>query len=141
MTNRQMAEIIRNQVPVTLAPTATIQQACQLMHTCRVGAILVTDAKGRLQGIFTGRDAVKAMGKARDAATTQLKDVMTRNPATMPPGQTAIAALRLMRDGGFRHVPVVDEGGKLHGVVSRGDFRGLEHDRLDEETGYWERIG
>lgn len=141
MTNRQMAEIVRNQVPVTLPRTATIQQACQLMHTRRVGAILVTDTKGKLQGIFTGRDAVKAVGKGCDATATQLKDVMTKKPATMPPGNTAIEALRLMCDGGFRHIPVVDEDGTLHGVVSRGDFRGLEHDRLDEETGYWERIG
>ena len=47
--------------------------------------------------------------------------------------------MRLMRDGGFRHVPVVEEGVVI-GVVSRGDFRGLEQDRLAEETGIWERI-
>jgi CBS domain-containing protein len=64
---------------------------------------------------------------------------MTANPETMPPGRTAIDALRAMRDGGFRHIPVVHEG-RIVGVVSRGDFRGLEHDRLDEETGYWEKI-
>ena len=48
-------------------------------------------------------------------------------------------ALRLMQDGGFRHVPIVDEG-KVVGVVSKGDFRGVEQDRLDEESGIWERI-
>ena len=57
----------------------------------------------------------------------------------MAPGSTAIEALRLMRDGGYRHLPVV-EGERIVGVVSRGDFRGLERDRLDEETGIWERI-
>ena len=51
-----------------------------------------------------------------------------------------IEALRLMRDGGFRHVPVVHEG-LVIGIVARGDFRGLEQDRLDEETGIWERLG
>jgi CBS domain-containing protein len=65
--------------------------------------------------------------------------VMTRRPATIRPRATAIDALRLMRDGGFRHVPVVEDG-VLLGVVSRGDFRGLEHHRMDEETGMWERI-
>jgi CBS domain-containing protein len=68
-----------------------------------------------------------------------LRKVMTKQPHTMPPGRTAIEALRAMHDGGFRHIPVVDEG-RIVGVVSRGDFRGLEHDRLDVETGYWERI-
>jgi len=57
----------------------------------------------------------------------------------MKPRSTAIEALRLMHDGGFRHVPVVEQDVVI-GVVSRGDFRGLEHDRLDEETGLWERI-
>jgi CBS domain-containing protein len=109
------------------------------MHKRRVGATLVTDQKGRLVGIFTGRDAVRVHARGKDATTTQLRSVMTRRPHTMPPGRTAIEALRLMRDGGFRHVPVVD-GELLIGVVSHGDFRGLEHDRLDVETGFWERI-
>jgi CBS domain-containing protein len=58
----------------------------------------------------------------------------------MAPGGAAIDALRLMNDGGFRHIPVLD-GEVLVGIVSRGDFRGLERDRLDVETGFWERIG
>ena len=139
--NRDMAEIIRNQKAVTLPPTATVKDACRKMHDARIGAILITDEAGALQGIFTGRDAVRFLGHHdRDPASVQLGDVMTRNPETMKPRSTAIEALRLMRDGGFRHLPVV-HGGAVVGIVSRGDFRGLEHDRLDEETGLWERIG
>ena len=141
MTNRQMAEIVRHQNPLTLPVDATVQEACRRMDARRVGAVLVTDHNGRLAGIFTGRDAVKFLSLARDPTETLLRDVMTKQPHTMPPGKTAIEALRLMQDGGFRHVPVVDLDGSLVGVVSRGDFRGLEQDRLDEETGYWERIG
>ncbi len=48
-------------------------------------------------------------------------------------------ALRLMHDGGFRHILVVANG-KVVGVVSHGDFRSFEHSRLDEETDIWERI-
>jgi CBS domain-containing protein len=139
MSNRQMSEILRNQKPLTMPPTATVQEACKAMHKRRVGATLVTDRNGRLVGIFTGRDAVRLHARGKDPTTTQLRSVMTRRPQTMPPRRTAIEALRLMRDGGFRHVPVVD-GELLIGVVSHGDFRGLEHDRLDVETGFWERI-
>ncbi len=139
MTNRQMSEILRNQKPLTLPPEASVQEACRHMHARRVGAVLVTDAKGTLRGIFTGRDAVRVLAGARDPAATALRQVMTRDPVTLPPGRTAIEALRLMHDGGFRHVPVVQDGAVV-GVVSRGDFRGLEQDRLDEETGLWERI-
>ena len=137
--NREMAEIIRNQKPLTLPPTATVQEACKHMHARKVGAILVTNPKGELVGIFTGRDAVRMMAEDRHAGTTLLREVMTNEPDCLPPRHTAIDALRLMRDGGFRHVPVVREGVVI-GIVSRGDFRGLEQDRLDEETGIWERM-
>lgn len=137
--NREMAEIIRNQKPLMLNPATTIQEACRRMHGRKIGAVLVTSEKGALVGIFTGRDAVRMLARGRDPTVTTLKDVMTRKPATMQPRGTAIEALRLMRDGGFRHVPVVDDGTVI-GIVSRGDFRGLEHDRMDEESGLWERM-
>jgi CBS domain-containing protein len=136
--NREMAEIIRNQKPLTLPPTATVQEACKHMHNRKVGAVLVTNGD-RLVGIFTGRDAVRVLAHGQHHATTQLAHVMTENPDCLPPRHTAIHALRLMRDGGFRHVPVVEHGAVI-GIVSRGDFRGLEQDRLDEETGIWERM-
>jgi CBS domain-containing protein len=57
----------------------------------------------------------------------------------MPPGNTAIDALRLMEDGRYRHLPIVDDG-KVVGIISRFDFSDLELDRLNEETGISERI-
>lgn len=137
--NREMLEIIRHQEPLKLPPEATVQDACKRMHARKVGAVLVTNERSHLLGIFTGRDAVRVLAHGKEPETTKLKEVMTKKPATMPPRSTAIEALRLMRDGGFRHVPVVDDEVVI-GVVSRGDFRGLEQDRLDEETGIWERM-
>ena len=64
---------------------------------------------------------------------------MTPNPVTITPDHRAIDALRTMCDGGFRHVPVVD-GKAIWGVVSRGDFTGMELDRLEEEEHLWECI-
>jgi CBS domain-containing protein len=64
---------------------------------------------------------------------------MTTDPATMPSVKMAIEALRLMEDGHYRHLPIVDDG-KVVGIVSRFDFSGIELDRLDEETGLWEHI-
>jgi len=137
---RKVSDIVRNQVPVTLPPDATVRDACQCMRDRRVGAVLVTENDQRLLGIFTGRDAVhRVLAEGRSAARTKLAVVMTRDPDTMPPGKTAIDALRLMEDGRYRHVPIVDDG-KVVGIVSRFDFSGVELDRLDEETGLWERI-
>ena len=140
MIPRQMSDIVRKQNPLTLPESASVQQACRAMRDRRVGAVLVTGASGELVGIFTGRDAVcRALAEGVNPALTTLASVMTRKPDTMPPGKTAIDALRMMRDGGYRHVPVVD-GTKIVGIVSSGDFRGLEQARLDEETGLWEHI-
>jgi CBS domain-containing protein len=139
MTNRQLGFIVRNQDPLTLAPGVSVQHACQRMWLRRVGAVLVTDDKGLLVGIFTGRDAVRALAEDRDPATTPLAAVMTSKPETIGPEATAIEALHMMSDGGYRHLPIIT-GDKIVGIVSRGDFKGLELDRLEEETGLWERI-
>jgi CBS domain-containing protein len=136
--NRQMSEIVRNRKPVTMGPEATVQEACAVMHEKRIGAVLV-ERDGELAGIFTGRDVVRCLAGNADHRTTRLSEVMTPGPCCMERRATAIEALRLMRDGGFRHVPVV-ENGRAVGIVSTGDFRGLEQDRLDEEIGLWERI-
>ena len=137
---RQMADMVRNQDPVTLPPEATVKDACQRMRDRRIGAVLIIEADRRLVGIFTGRDAVhRVLAEGKNAARTTLAEVMTRDPDAMPPGNTAIEALRLMEDRRFRHLPIVDDG-KVVGIVSRFDFSGIELDRLDEETGLWERI-
>lgn len=137
---RQLSDIVCNQNPVTLPPTATVKDACRLMRTHRVGAVLVTEENGGLKGIFTGRDAVcRVLAEGKPAAQTKLSEVMTQSPITMSLGMTALDALRLMWDGGFRHVPLV-ENGKLAGVVSRGDFKGAEQDRLEEERELWEHM-
>jgi CBS domain-containing protein len=138
MSNRRLGEIIRRRSPVTLPITATVQQACRLMRDRRVGAILVTESDGRLSGLFTGRDAVaRVVAEALDPATTPLGAVMTVQPDTLKPDAHAIDALQMMQDGGYRHMPIVD-GTKITGIVSYGDFSGLEHTRLDDATGFWE---
>lgn len=140
MTERHMLDIVHHQNPVTLAATATVQEACSLMRKHRIGAILVAGKENRLIGIFTGRDAVcRVVAEGRDPVATRLEDVMTTSPVNMKPGSTANDALHLMQDGGFRHIPIVDNG-RIIGIVSKGDFRGLEQARLDEETELWERI-
>jgi len=137
---RKMADMVRNQDPVMLPPEATVKDACRRMRDRRIGAVLIIEADRRLVGIFTGRDAVhRVLAEGKNAARTTLAEVMTRDPDTMPPGNTAIEALRRMEDGRFRHLPIVDDG-KVVGIVSRFDFSGIELDRLDEETGLWERI-
>jgi CBS domain-containing protein len=110
------------------------------MRDRRVGAVLVTEGDCCLVGIFTGRDAVhRVLAEGKNPARATLGEVMTREPVTIPLGRIAIEALRLMEDGRYRHLPIVDDG-RVVGIVSRFDFSGMELDRLDEETGLWERL-
>jgi len=137
---RRLSDIVCNQNPLIMEQMTTVKAACHQMRERRAGSVLVTDAKGSLVGIFTGRDAVcNVLAAGKSASKTTLSQVMTANPTTMSPDKTAIDALRLMWDGGFRHVPLVERG-KVHGVVSRGDFKGDEHERLEEERELWEHM-
>lgn len=137
MTNRCLDLIVKDHTPVTLAPTDTMRSACEAMRERKVGAVLIVE-EGRLAGILTGRDVVRAIAEGRDP-DIPLAMAMTPEPDTIAGERTAIDALRMMSDGGYRHLPIVD-GGTVVGVVSRGDFKGLELDRLEEETCLWERI-
>jgi len=137
---RTMSDLVREQHPLMLPASASVMEAARHMRERRVGAVLVTDHDKSLLGIFTGRDAVDRMlAEGKDPAATTLAEVMTPAPEAMAPHHTAIEALRLMQDARCRHLPIVRDG-KVVGIVSRGDFRGIEQDRLDEETGLWERI-
>jgi CBS domain-containing protein len=109
------------------------------MRDRRVGAVLVTEGDRRLLGIFIGRDAVHRVLAAGRSVDTMLAGVMTRAPHCLTPGKKAIEALRLMEDGRYRHLPIIDDG-KVVRIVSRFDFSGIELDRLDEESELWERV-
>lgn len=137
---RHLSDIVCNQNPLVMPKEATVQAACRQMSERGAGSVLVIDERGELTGIFTGRDAVRrVLAAGKSPVQTRLAEVMTPDPVTMTPEKTAIDALRRMWDGGFRHIPLVD-GHKICGCVSRGDFQGHEHVRLEEERELWEHM-
>ena len=122
---------------LTLHGSASVAEGCRLMREHRTGVVLVTDRESNLIGIFTRRDAVnRVLAEGKEGIHTTLAEVMTPNPITISPNKTAIDALRVMWDGGFRHIPVV-ENRKPLGVMSRGDFKANENGRLEEERELW----
>jgi len=138
MLNRRLGYIIRDQDPLVMRADETVHNAAKAMRERHAGSVLVVDEHQHLIGIFTGRDALRVLA-AGEGPKVALSKAMTPNPLTVDPDQRAIDALRIMSDGGFRHVPVVEHG-RIWGVVSRADFKGMEIDRLDEEEGLAERI-
>ena len=122
-----------------LPATASAYDAACAMRGRDVGRVLVTEG-GRLTGIFTERDLMnRVVACGREPKATPLAEVMTTDPTTIPPKATALEALRLMEDSGYRHLPVV-AGGRLLGILSRRDLTGVEKARLDSESSLWERL-
>jgi CBS domain-containing protein len=108
--------------PVTLPTTATVRQAMQTMLAGNVGALLVVDAKGKLAGIFSERDLLtKVAGIYDDYADRPIAEFMTANPETVGAGATLVFALHQMDIGGYRHLPIVQDGRPV-GVVSVRDM-------------------
>lgn len=132
-SNRSLGDMVRHRNPVMLPETATVQTACRMMRDQRIGAILITGAGGRLAGLLTGRDVVcRVVAEALDPMKTFLYSVMTVEPDAMQPQRRAIDALRMMQDGGYRHMPVID-GAHIVGMVSRSDFTVRELNRLSKQ--------
>ncbi|HEY8241994.1 MAG TPA: CBS domain-containing protein [Casimicrobiaceae bacterium] len=117
---RSLRSIVAGRPSVTVSRDATVVDAARQMKQRNVGSVLVLD-DGRLAGIFTERDALfRVLAAARDPATTTLGEVMTPQPQTMHPDEPFVRALRVMHEGKFRHLPVVEFGRPL-GVVSVRD--------------------
>ena len=139
MLRKIIPNMIHNRKVVHLGEEATAREAARLMREHNVGAVLIVDVD-ELKGILTVNDMTyRVVAEGRDPDKTVLRDIMTLGPDSVRSDTTAIEALRLMQDGGYRHLPVVDKG-KVVGVVSRRDFHGVEKARLDDETALWERI-
>lgn len=102
-------------------PETTVAEAAAVMKEAQVGSILIMQ-DGALRGIFTERDALYRVVAARlDPATTPMREVMSSELVTVAPDDEITHALRLMRDIGFRHLPVVEDG-EVQGIVSTRDI-------------------
>ncbi|MCE4627970.1 MAG: CBS domain-containing protein [Desulfurococcales archaeon] len=109
--------------PVTVTPDETVYEAAVKMAELGVGALPVIDEEGRLVGIFTERDLlVRVVAKGLDPTKIRVGEVMTPNPVTVGPDEPVEEALRLMAKIRARHLPVVDEKGRLVGIVSIRDL-------------------
>ena len=107
---------------ICLAEVATVHEAVQTMLARRQAGVLVTDAMGRLTGIFTERDVLtRVVGKDLDARRTALAGVMTRNPEALTARDRVAYAVNRMSVAGYRTIPLVDLEGRPIGVVTVSD--------------------
>jgi CBS domain-containing protein len=121
--------------PVNVASVKTDDTALSaavIMRDRKIAALIVVDDKGDLIGIVTERDMVFRLTAAgKDAATTKISEIMTTNPDTLAPGDSASDALELMQTRKYRHLPVT-EGRKCIAIVSVRDLFSSVKESLEE---------
>jgi CBS domain-containing protein len=102
---------------VCIPETTPIRDALGLMAGQSIGAVLVEQG-GKAIGIFTERDVLRRVVLSGCDTSRPVGDVMTRDPETLGPDDGIAFALNKMIVGGYRHVPIVDEGGRPLAVLS-----------------------
>jgi CBS domain-containing protein len=110
-----LAEIVKPNF-ITVAPEDTLGEVAERMTRQNTGAVIVKDF-GRLIGILTERDMLRAMAARVHTSDARVRQWMTVDPVTASPETDLEEAAQVMLDNGFRHLPVV-EGENVLGVVS-----------------------
>jgi CBS domain-containing protein len=109
--------------PITVRSDATLRSAVETLQREHIGCVLVTDAEGKLAGIFTERDLLtKVALRSLDWNEERVGTYMTPDPETLRLEDRVAWALKLMHIGGYRHVPLTDDAGRPVGVVSVKDI-------------------
>jgi len=111
---------------VSIEPTADLVAAAKLLTMRHIGVLVVIDVGGRLVGILSERDIMRALAEKADAALQlSVAEVMTRDVSTCGVNDSTASILKRMTTGKFRHMPVLDNH-RLVGLVSIGDI-GKQH--------------
>lgn len=108
---------LRPTPPFTVAPNEAVGVVVALMRRAHIGCVLVCEGD-RLLGLFTERDLLRRVLAVGLPLSTPVRECMTEDPVVVRPKESIGAALRSMEQGGYRHLPVVDEAGRPVGVLS-----------------------
>jgi CBS domain-containing protein len=132
MSIRSVRSVVAGKKPPVMIPAnTTVTEAARRMREGNTGAAMVLEGT-RLAGIFTERDALfRVLAMAKDPQQTPVVAVMTRDPQTIHPDKPFDEALRMMHEGRYRNVPVVEDGRPL-GMVSVRDALDPELTQLRE---------
>lgn len=132
MIRRIVPDVIGDQILHKVSSRDTVRQAARLMRDKKIAAVLVMDLE-RLVGIVTERDmTVRVVAAGLDPDATPVRDVMTTDPDTLAPSDTASDAIRMMKSRNYRHLPVVEDG-QVVGMVSVRDLYAVYNGELEQD--------
>lgn len=120
---KPVSELLKNREGALwhVRPDESVYAALELLAQYEVGALMVMD-RGRLVGIFSERDYTRKVAlQGRNSKTTQVAEIMTGQVLTVTPNTGTRAAMTLMSERRFRHLPVVD-GATVLGMISIRDI-------------------
>ena len=111
-----LTDVMRAEV-IEVAPEDTLGEVAERMSAVNVGAVVVKDY-GRLIGILTERDMLKAMAARVHTSEARVRQWMTEDPLTATAEMDVEEAAQVMLEHNFRHLPVLDDSGLVVGLVS-----------------------
>lgn len=110
----------------TMTGDKSVLEAVQAMAARNIGSVVIVDHEGRLEGIFTERDVLnRVAAEQKDMSALKLAEVMTRDICSAREEDNVYDTMRRMSQGRFRHMPVVNDGDTVVGLLSIGDFLAL----------------
>jgi CBS domain-containing protein len=119
-----------NQVATT-SSDQTVAGAAQILHKHRIGALVVVDTDGSIEGILSERDIARGLAlHGEELGTLPVKMLMTKTVLTSHPDDSIERLMQIMTEKRIRHLPVVEHG-KLVGIMTIGD---VVKNRLEEAT-------
>src|SRR6201984_3089449 len=128
-----LRDLVKDRKVYSVEATRTLLEAARFMMEHNVGALPVL-RNGELVGILSERDIMnRVVAVGRTPGTTAVSEVMTANPRAVPADETIEECLFIMREFGFRHLPIVD-GKELKGLVSLRDMIMHQAATLERET-------
>jgi CBS domain-containing protein len=120
--------------PRTIEPSTPIFEAARIMRDEDIGSLPITEGN-QLFGTITDRDiTIRAIAEGRDPQGTTVQEIASRDLITVDPQQDLDEALRLMAKHQVRRLPVVEEDGKLVGIVAQADVAQVGDDARTGET-------
>ena len=117
---------------VTIGPQQPLKEVARLLAEHNIGALVVVNEAGKLVGIISERDIIRAAARLEDALSRPVKQAMTEEVIVGIPNDDLKAVAHAMTDKGFRHLPIMDEGG-LVGIISMRDIVEWQRDLYQGE--------
>ncbi|MEY4795080.1 MAG: hypothetical protein RL724_2016 [Pseudomonadota bacterium] len=120
---------------ISVTPETPVVEIARIMAARRIGAVLIVTSTGQVAGILSERDIVKAVADRRNGIRClAAEELMTREVIMIGPDTPVEAALEIMDQGYFRHLPVCDTDGALLGIVSIRDLVKFRFAKQDHDV-------